>query len=132
MQSINRYQGFYLNGVWVSTILVQWGSEPFFYAGGRTFLDPFYEKPWYSDAVDAAVGCLAVCPLAGVGLLESGAISVEGAATGYKLYGEGRLGQIRFFERDLILRLDVRNPTTHVNIEGRIFDWKFNFHIPPF
>ena len=109
--------------------------NPFYFNGTGYSADPLYVKPWYSNYFDAAVGCIAVCPIAGSAVVASipeEAVAVEGPQVGYRLYGKGRLAQIRFFQRDLIFRLDVNDPITHLNVEGRIFSWEFNFHLPPF
>lgn len=64
----------------------------------------------------------------GVGVAENTAI--EGASKKFARYGIGRAGQVRFFENRLILRLDVKQPITHLNVEGNLFGVTFNFHLP--
>ncbi len=62
------------------------------------------------------------------GIIVTETVAFEGAAVGYRLYGHGRLAQIRFGGNKLILRLDVKEPITHLNIQGP----GFHFHIPRF
>jgi len=53
-------------------------------------------------------------------------VAVEGRSVGYQLYGQGRVFQVRFFTDRLIIRLDANKPITHINVQGR----NFNFHFP--
>jgi RHS repeat-associated protein len=114
------------------------GTQAFFFDGTRFRQDPFYQKPWYSGWVDGGVSGLVAGPVLVMGSIEAvGALGVdviafEGPQVGYRLYGVGRMAQIRFFTNRLILRIDVRDPITHLNIQGRLFGAPFNWHIPPF
>jgi hypothetical protein len=60
------------------------------------------------------------------------AVAIEGASAGYARYGRGRAAQIRIMENKLTFRVDVKKPITHLNIEGRLFGYEFNFHFPKF
>ena len=104
------------------------GSTQFYVDKGKYVRDPLYVEPRWSHYVDEGFGCVAVCPLAigAVGVAAADAITVEGAAEGYALYGRGRAFQVRTRQGFLKLRLDVNKPTTHWNVE--VGD--MNLHIP--
>ncbi|AXJ96342.1 MULTISPECIES: hypothetical protein [unclassified Sphingomonas] len=88
-----------------------------------------YDCGFVSSANCSASDYVAACLLVtGVGVAEKTAI--EGASKGFAKYGVGRAGQIRFFENRLIIRLDVNKPITHLNVEGNMFGFRFNFHLP--
>lgn len=57
-------------------------------------------------------------------------IAFEGPARGYLRYGVGRMGQVRFGTNRLILRIDANKPITHLNVQGKIGDTRFNYHFP--
>ena len=101
------------------------GRTPFYFNGTRYALDPFYEKPWWSEEFDVAVGCLAVCPI-GVAVLGTEAVVVDAASVGYRLYGRGTKWQVMTRGGGVKIRSDVMKPNTHWNIE--IGPW--NWHIP--
>jgi len=116
----------------VVTVKRPTGKTPFYFTGRRWAPDPFYQKPWWSEEFDVCF-LTPVCPAVagGAAALLGGGIAIEGPAVGLRLYGRGRLGQIRFGHNRLILRVDVRKPHTHLNIQGRIGGREFNKHIPP-
>lgn len=60
------------------------GETPFYFNGTAWVLDPYYVKPWWSPALDYAVGCLAVCPIATAVAGET--IVVTGARLGPTLF----------------------------------------------
>jgi RHS repeat-associated protein len=102
------------------------GRSRWYFDGRRFSPDPLYRQPWWAPYFDA---CFALCPPV-IGLVGAAGVTfvaIEGAAPGLR-YGGGRLFQVRFGTDRLLVRVDINKPITHVNIQGRGFNW----HIPPF
>jgi RHS repeat-associated protein len=103
---------------------------PFIVVGGR-YVYSGYQKPWWSNRFDVAVGAITVAPAALIGAVEAGGaiatVDTVPASVGYLKYGRGTKWQVRLFRNFLKIRYDVRRPITHLNIEIG----SHVIHIPP-
>jgi RHS repeat-associated protein len=85
---------------------------------GRYIENGQYTQPWYARYME--YGFVLGPPLLALGaVIAPEAIAVEGPRRAVFQYGRGRLFQIRFGQDKLRLRLDIRKPNTHVNIQTR-------------
>jgi RHS repeat-associated protein len=114
----NWDKGFVITGRRVPT-------EPFVLRDGR-YVYSGYVKPSWSNAFDAAVGCLAVCPHAAA-FVGTEALVFDTASIGFRLYGRGTKWQVMTRGGFMKVRRDIMKPHTHFNVE--IGPW--NWHIPP-
>jgi RHS repeat-associated protein len=85
--------------VWVSytpveALLRPTGEAPFYFNGERFAVDPLYRKPWYSNAVDYGVGCLAVCPLAVGGGFVAGSEAAFALGPSGSIFGDTAFGAV--------------------------------------
>jgi len=91
-------------------------KKPFYFNGRAWVSNPHWIKSWYSTYVD--YGFVIGPPIVALGVaVVPEVIAVEGPRRALFQYGRGRLVQVRFGGDKLKLRVDVRKPNTHVNIE---------------
>jgi RHS repeat-associated protein len=105
-------------GCWEIEIARPPGKTAFYFNGRRYVPDSRYVQPWYGKYMEYAFVLGPPVIALGVAVAPE-VIAVEGPRRALFQYGRGRLMQVRFGKDWLKLRVDVRKPNTHVNIETR-------------
>jgi RHS repeat-associated protein len=92
------------------------GNQPWYFNGRSYVLNRRRVEPWYGKYME--LGFVLGPPLIALGAaVAPEVIAVEGPRRALFQYGRGRLIQMRFGKDALKIRVDVRKPITHVNIE---------------
>jgi len=106
------------------------GDAPFYFDGSRYVLDPYYQKPWWSEEFDAAVGCIAVCPIA---ITASGAeVIVIAQRAGPALFarGTGFINSNNYFRIGYSWKGSAKEGRTVFRVAIGNKDAKIHWHFP--